>query len=942
MILRLVLCVLYLLTAAHHIVSAQYHILPPSIGRNGSIVIPVVPSIASEQVAIRVNDLNITIDSVVCPSENATTSLHTVLAIDVSGSMARGAPNMLLAKEAARSWIRGMLSGSTCAITSFDHRHYLNVDATDDTTELLQAIERLRPRGGTSYRQGLLGTPYGALRVAAATTRRRIVVFLTDGAGVLDTTEVVTFARHHNITMFCVSLGMALPQPLRTLAEQTGGLWFENVSTVSQAVAAYQTIATVAQTAMPCQIYAHTPWLCSENITGTLNIGAFVSPFTVPIPTSIRKSVVVTPPSTFLGVLAPDNKRAVQLTVSASGDSVNVVDVRADGRGTIQVPDGTLPVSVKPGEKVTLTVLYSVPDTSYTLTPVVVITEDRDCTYPPAYIISGNPDSPVSLRTLNVTSPNGGEILTAKTKVTIRYNGMPRNVPVTIDASLDDGATWQPVTQHATEGTGLWTVPDTSTTKARIRVRQFVPALSQPPVSQPMQEDISDSAFTIVQPALRLRDVRFSPQHVGTVKDSLVRGALINSGTTTANLVALRLEGTQWIDFGVRTSTPLSLRPGDSVAIELSFQPQAAGERATKLVAEFDDGQRLGVRITGRAMPPLLQASASHLDFGNVPLMTTEELFIKDAIVNTGRSPIFIRQVRRAGPDDTSFAIMSPSSFRLAPGESHTVHAAFHPVDEGRRSSAIEYVVDGLDEPLVVMLYGRGVRSTWSMRDPTTFRSIALPTAIVPDPGTVTIASLGLLGLAAAASITSNTAILVGGMLPFSNQWLGVDSLTASRQYAWSAGVKTGWVLDSMTIIGFGVQHGSSVYDRVQTTSEVESRIGFTALWGTLGLGNDDSRLNFYAGYAFKRHETAFTGIFNADATIVGLAYDRRIANSWKICSESFFMRTMPFVPITVTARYFGESYAVEGGFTFIGIPASGESTATVPIVPMVTLVKRF
>jgi hypothetical protein len=179
-------------------------------------------------------------------------------------------------------------------------------------------------------------------------------------------------------------------------------------------------------------------------------------------------------------------------------------------------------------------------------------------------------------------------------------------------------------------------------------------------------------------------------------------------------------------------------------------------------------------------------------------------------------------------------------------------------------------------------------------------------------------------------------------MLPFSNQWLGVDSVFASRQYAWSAGVKTGWVLDSTTIIGFGVQHGLSVYDRVQTSSDIESQISFTALWGTLGIGNDDSRLNLYAGYALKRHETAFTGIFNADATIVGLAYDRRIANSWKICTESLFMRTMPFVPITLTARYFGGSYAIEGGFTFIGIPASGEPAASVPLVPMVTLVKRF
>lgn len=941
MTLRYLACCIAVLISAALPIAAQYRILPASFNRSGSVVIPVVPTPIAESVEAVIDGTPVSIDSIICPSDASPVPLHSILAIDVSGSMARGGPNILLAKEAARSWIRGLTNGSTCAITSFDNLHYLNIDATDDTSSLLSVIDRLRPRGGTSYRQGLMGMPYGALRIAASTPRRRVVVFLTDGAGTIDTSEVLAFARSNNIAVYCISLGMSMPSPLRTLAERSGGLWFENITTVTQAVDVYSTIALVAGTPQPCYVFATPSSRCSTFIRGTVRIGNQTSEFSAELPTEFQQSVEVTPISSYIGVVPANQRRSVRLYVKTTGKPVTIVGLKGASPATLRVADGALPLTVAAGTSAHFDVDLTVADTTYTMVPIDVVADSSSCQPPTVFVMAGSPLSPMTTPSLRILHPTSSSDITAKTKVEIRYSGVPVDVPVSVDVSLDNGSTWKAVAASTTGGKVGWSVPDTAVTTVRVRVRQLVTGRSSKSAGAPLQESVSD-VLTISRSTLSMRDVRFAPQHVGSVRDSLVQGAIVNRGKRAVTIVALRLEGTQSMDFGLHTAAPFRLAAGDSVQVELAFQPQAPGERATMLVAEFDDGQRIGVRLTGRALPPLLQASASSLDFGDVPINSTDERFIKDAIVNTGRSTLIVRSVRRVGPDDTSFAVMSPSSFRLAPGESHTIHAAFHPIDDGRRSTAIEFLVDGVDQPITVMLFGRGVEPTTAWHDPTTFRSIILPTAVVPPAGTITLGVYDAAGYALTASLTNNIAVLVGGTVPFSNQWIGVDESAASTQLAWSAGAKCGWNLDTNLIIGGGLQHGMSHYDRIGTPELVESRITFTAAWATLGVGTDDSRLNLYAGYAFKDHNTAFTGRFNADATIMGLAYDARIARSWKICSEAFFMRTLPFVPITVTARYFGESYALEAGVTCIAIPASGQPAPSLPIVPMLTFVKRW
>ena len=90
---------------------------------------------------------------------------------------------------------------------------------------------------------------------------------------------------------------------------------------------------------------------------------------------------------------------------------------------------------------------------------------------------------------ITVTSPNGGETLTAGTTATITWTWSGSISTVNIDYSTNGGSTWTSiVTGTANDGSHSWTVPSTATTQGRVRV------------SGGTATDMSNANFTISVP----------------------------------------------------------------------------------------------------------------------------------------------------------------------------------------------------------------------------------------------------------------------------------------------------------------------------------------------------------------------------------------------------------------------------------------------------------
>jgi photosystem II stability/assembly factor-like uncharacterized protein len=98
--------------------------------------------------------------------------------------------------------------------------------------------------------------------------------------------------------------------------------------------------------------------------------------------------------------------------------------------------------------------------------------------------------------TLALTSPNGGDTLIAGTPVTVQWNSTNLVGNVKLELSRNGGTSWSTlVASTPDDGGESWTPTGPATTQGKVRVRS---------VDIPSLLDVSDTIFTIVQPALTL------------------------------------------------------------------------------------------------------------------------------------------------------------------------------------------------------------------------------------------------------------------------------------------------------------------------------------------------------------------------------------------------------------------------------------------------------
>jgi len=186
-------------------------------------------------------------------------ALSIVLTVDVSGSMNN--KRMEIAKEASKTVIKlTPLEISEIAITSFDHKNYINQDFTKNATTLNNKIDSLIPLGGTDYNFGFTKPVAGALNVAKNGFYKRVVIFLTDGLSDGNTEEIIKYANDNKITIYCISVDMQMPEVLKNVSEKTGGRNFANVQSVTQANKVYTDILQIEQ----ASTYGTISWTATE------------------------------------------------------------------------------------------------------------------------------------------------------------------------------------------------------------------------------------------------------------------------------------------------------------------------------------------------------------------------------------------------------------------------------------------------------------------------------------------------------------------------------------------------------------------------------------------------------------------------------------------------------------------------------------------------------
>ncbi len=458
------------------------------------------------------------ISSVTCPPLVAN-ALSTVLVMDVSSSMsggARGTSRMMLAREAARAWISGLQLGrSECAVTSFDHFNYLNQDFTTDSSKLLDAVRRLSPKGGTSYNQALINQRAGGLVVSKNGKHKRVIVMLTDGnASEPDVSAIVKEAKRQSCIIFCVTLGLPAPQSLRTIAAQTGGQVFENVTTLPQALYVYRSILAMTQGSVPCTIEWQSSVRCYREPT---NVGLMWNgqtanrSYTLP-PTAIPS--LEFSPRTFRFASPTIGAPTTQnITVTARNRTIAITGITSSNPAYTLSPTS---FTLQPNESRTLSLSYIAPDSGYSFSRF----DFQNSLCPVTFLSSAAFLGKTSVApTIKLTHPNGGESFGIGSDTVITWEGIPPTELVDLQFSIDNGTSWRRI-DTARGSTFRWAnIPRPASDLCRVRVQQLA-------------SDFALSRLTWVETLSRLQSagwitaISFSPD-----------GTVLASGNREGNVV---------------------------------------------------------------------------------------------------------------------------------------------------------------------------------------------------------------------------------------------------------------------------------------------------------------------------------------------------------------------------------------------------------------------
>lgn len=392
--------------------------------------------------------------SVTCPPVPENVALSSVIMVDVSGSMQTlysGVSGIDLAKAAATSWINGIPQGlSEGAVGSFNSLNFFNRDFTTDRQKLLSALTTLSPKGGTDYDMGLLKPLAGALQISKHSKYKKVIIYITDGLPNFEpnVNAIIKEANAQGCMIFAVTLGLRCPKSLKDITSQTGGMYFENVTTLHEAEKLYLQMLQTSQSGEPCEIVwrsdspcevgKHTATLAWQTVSASVNYS--VDKSNTAQLAFLPKSIMFKSPVP-LGI-AHDTT----ITVTALSTGFTVKNIISSKSAFEIIPKQFTLVA---NESKTLTVRYTPLDSNYNWTEFIFETD----ICPQQFFVGarfGTKKPGPQTSKLKLSYPNNGEKLAAGSDDTIRWDGIPATDEVKLQISDNAGKTWNTIANKAT------------------------------------------------------------------------------------------------------------------------------------------------------------------------------------------------------------------------------------------------------------------------------------------------------------------------------------------------------------------------------------------------------------------------------------------------------------------------------------------------------------
>ncbi len=180
---------------------------------------------------------------------------------------------------------------------------------------------------------------------------------------------------------------------------------------------------------------------------------------------------------------------------------------------------------------------------------------------------------------------------------------------------------------------------------------------------------------------------------------------LKNLGATDLVVSALAESSPDFSAGGV--TLPLTLAPGASQAVTVSFTPTQRGSLSTTLsLAHNAGGSPTDVALSGTGQGARLVVSPTSYNYGVVLLGSSADQSF--TVSNSGELPLTVSAVALAGASSGDFSVQTATPFTVAPGGSTPLVVRFAPTVGGGRSAALSFSSNNVGTSPGVSLSGTG------------------------------------------------------------------------------------------------------------------------------------------------------------------------------------------------------------------------------------------
>jgi hypothetical protein len=169
-------------------------------------------------------------------------------------------------------------------------------------------------------------------------------------------------------------------------------------------------------------------------------------------------------------------------------------------------------------------------------------------------------------------------------------------------------------------------------------------------------------------------------------------GIISNAGQLELTINSISISGTNASEFFFTPLQNLTLQPGESDTLYVSFTPQSIGSKfATVEISSNDpDENPLVLQLTGIGTSAGITFYPPQIDFGKVIVGNTVDTTLN--IKNNGNATLIISNIQLTGTNTNYFSVVPPQlPIAVSPGDSLALAVSYTPFDNANHSAIIEF-----------------------------------------------------------------------------------------------------------------------------------------------------------------------------------------------------------------------------------------------------------